>query len=106
MGLRRVRDRCLRAPHPRLAVLDVNDDPPGAGRDRTSDLDQATGRGHGPNRSGPPQRPGQYTSVRFTETVALEGLTASIGKVGDAYDNAAAETVMGLPDVEEVTFDW
>lgn len=68
----------------------------------------------------------QYTSVRFTETVALEGLAASIGSVGDAYDNAAAETVMGLfkneairngspfrtgplkglADVEEVTFDW
>ena len=28
----------------------------------------------------------QYTSIRFTETVALEGLTASIGSVGDAYD--------------------
>ena len=38
----------------------------------------------------------QYTSIRFTETVALEGLVASIGSVGDAYDNAAAETVMGL----------
>ncbi len=37
----------------------------------------------------------QYTSVRFTETVALQGLTASIGTVGDALDNAAAETVMG-----------
>lgn len=68
----------------------------------------------------------QYTSIRFTETVALEGLVASIGSVGDAYDNAAAETVMGLykneavakgspfatgplktiADVEELTFDW
>ena len=68
----------------------------------------------------------QYTSIRFTETVALEGLTASIGSVGDAYDNAAAETVMGLfkneaisknspfrtgplkglPEVEEIVFDW
>ena len=38
----------------------------------------------------------QYTSVRFTETLALEGLSASIGSVGDAYDNAAAETVFGL----------
>lgn len=38
----------------------------------------------------------QYTSVRFTETLVLEGLAASIGTVGDAYDNAAAETVMGL----------
>ena len=27
--------------------------------------------------------------------MALEGLTALIGSVGDAYDNAAAETVMG-----------
>jgi putative transposase len=64
--------------------------------------------------------------VRFTETVALEGLSASIGTVDDAYDNAAAETVMGLfkneaiaknsplrtgpiktiADVEEITFDW
>ena len=38
----------------------------------------------------------KYTSVRFTETLALEGLSASIGSVGDAYDNAAAETVFGL----------
>jgi putative transposase len=38
----------------------------------------------------------QYTSIRFTETIALEGLVASIGSVGDAYDNAAAETMMGL----------
>jgi putative transposase len=28
----------------------------------------------------------QYTSIRFTETLALEGLSASIGTVGDAYD--------------------
>lgn len=68
----------------------------------------------------------QYTSIRFTETVDLEGLVASIGSVGDAYDNAAAETVMGLykneavakespfragalrtiTDVEELTLDW
>jgi putative transposase len=40
--------------------------------------------------------PKQYTSIRFTETLELEGLSASIGSVGDAYDNAAAETVMGL----------
>jgi putative transposase len=38
----------------------------------------------------------QYTSIRFTETLALEGLSASIGSVGDAYDNAAAETAIGL----------
>lgn len=38
----------------------------------------------------------QYTSIRFTETLALEGLSASIGAVGDAYDNAVAESVFGL----------
>ena len=46
-------------------------------------------------RDDPSQRCGQpITSIRFTETVALEGLVASIGSVGDAYDNAA--DVMGL----------
>jgi transposase InsO family protein len=39
---------------------------------------------------------GQYTSIRFTETLALQGLSASIGTVGDAYDNAVAESVFGL----------
>lgn len=40
--------------------------------------------------------PEQYTSVRFTETLALDGLSASIGTVGDAYGNAVAESVFGL----------
>jgi len=44
----------------------------------------------------------QYTSIRFTETLALEGLAASIGTVGDALDNAAAETVIGLYKYEAV----
>jgi len=44
----------------------------------------------------------QYTSVRFTETLALHGLAASIGSVGDAYDNAAAETDFGLYKNEAV----
>lgn len=47
----------------------------------------------------------QYTSVRFTETVALQGLSASIGSVGDAYDNAAAETTIGLYKNEAVRAD-
>ena len=74
----------------------------------------------------PFRRGSQYTSIRFTETAALEGLVASIGSVGGAYDNAPAETVMGLfkndaiakgspfiagplkaiTDVEETTIDW
>jgi transposase InsO family protein len=38
----------------------------------------------------------QYTSVRFAETLMLEGLAGSVGTVGDAYDNALAETTIGL----------
>ena len=38
----------------------------------------------------------QYTALRFTEHLALEGIAPSIGSVGDAYDNALMETVIGL----------
>ena len=38
----------------------------------------------------------QYTSIAFAETLVLEGIAASIGSVGDAYDNALAETTIGL----------
>lgn len=38
----------------------------------------------------------EYTSQRYTQTLAEEGLVPSIGSIGDAFDNAAAETVMGL----------
>jgi len=34
----------------------------------------------------PPVESAQYTSIKFTETVALEGLIASIGTIEDAYD--------------------
>jgi putative transposase len=42
----------------------------------------------------------QYTSVHFTETLMLAGLAPSIGTVGDAYDNALAETTIGLYKTE------
>ncbi|MGW7367117.1 IS3 family transposase [Streptomyces sp. NPDC054841] len=38
----------------------------------------------------------QYTSVRFTEHLYIEGIRPSIGSVGDAYDNALTETINGL----------
>jgi transposase InsO family protein len=38
----------------------------------------------------------QYTSIRFTEHLTLEGIAPSIGTVGDAYDNALMETIIGL----------
>jgi putative transposase len=43
---------------------------------------------------------GSYTSVRFAETLMLAGLTGSVGSVGDAYDNALAETTIGLYKTE------
>ncbi len=38
----------------------------------------------------------QYTSIRCTEHLDLEGIAASTGAVGDAFDNALMETVNGL----------
>jgi transposase InsO family protein len=38
----------------------------------------------------------QYTAIRFTEHLELEGGKSSIGSVGDAYDNALMESVIGL----------
>jgi transposase InsO family protein len=68
----------------------------------------------------------QYTSIHFAETLLLESLRPSIGSVGDAYDNALAETTIGLyktecirenspfrcgpletvSDVEKITSEW
>jgi putative transposase len=44
----------------------------------------------------------QYTSVSFTERLAAAGAVASVGSVGDAYDNALAESVIGLFKTELV----
>lgn len=38
----------------------------------------------------------QYTSVAYTDRIDELGVCASIGTVGDSYDNALAESVMGL----------
>ena len=42
----------------------------------------------------------QYKSSRLTEHLTVEGFAASIGSVGDAYDNALMETVIGLYETE------
>lgn len=42
----------------------------------------------------------QYTSLRFTEHLALEGIAPSIGSVGDAYDNALMESIVGIYKTE------
>ncbi|WP_433788167.1 IS3 family transposase [Actinomycetospora sp. CA-101289] len=38
----------------------------------------------------------QYTSIAFTERLAEAGAAPSVGSVGDAYDNALAESTIGL----------
>jgi putative transposase len=58
------------------------------------------------DREGHPIEPGQlighsdagrqYTAIRFTEHLELEGGKPSIGSVGDAFDNALMECVIGL----------
>lgn len=38
----------------------------------------------------------QYTAIRYAERLADAGAIASIGSVGDSFDNALAESVIGL----------
>ncbi|MGI8722944.1 MAG: IS3 family transposase [Geodermatophilaceae bacterium] len=52
-----------------------------------------------------PDAGSQYTSIRFTETLVLEGLAVSVGTVGQALDNAAAESFMGLYKNEAIRVD-
>lgn len=63
----------------------------------------------------------QYLSIRYTERLGEAGLEPSVGSRGDSYDNALAETVIGLykteviyhngpwkglEDVEYATLEW
>jgi transposase InsO family protein len=41
-------------------------------------------------------RGSQYLAIRYTERLVEEGIEPSVGSVGDSYDNALAETVIGL----------
>jgi putative transposase len=42
----------------------------------------------------------QYLAIRYTERLAEQGAVTSVGSRGDSYDNALAETVMGLYKTE------
>jgi transposase InsO family protein len=63
----------------------------------------------------------QYLSIRYTERLKEAGVEPSVGSVGDSYDNALAESVIGLyktevidrrgpwrklDDVEYATLEW
>jgi putative transposase len=47
----------------------------------------------------------QYTSIRYTERLAAIGAKASVGSIGDSYDNALAESVIGLFKTELVRWE-
>lgn len=47
-------------------------------------------------------RGSQYVSIRYTERLAEAGVDASVGSVGDSYDNALAETINGLYKAEVI----
>jgi transposase InsO family protein len=63
----------------------------------------------------------QYLSIRYSDKLIEAGIEASVGSVGDSYDNALAETINGLyktevirhrgpwkniDEVEYATLDW
>jgi transposase InsO family protein len=50
-------------------------------------------------------RGSQYLSIRYTERLADAGFNASVGSVGDSYDNALAETINGLYKAEVIHKD-
>jgi len=47
-------------------------------------------------------RGSQYVSIKYTERLADAGLEPSVGTVGDSYDNALAETMIGLFKAEVI----
>ncbi len=66
-------------------------------------------------------RGSQYLSISYSERLADAGIEPSVGSVGDSYDNAMAETIIGLyktevirrqgpwknlDDVEYATLEW
>ena len=69
----------------------------------------------------PSDRGTHYLSIRYTERLAEAGIEPSVGSRGDSYDNALAESVIGLfktevirrrgpwrshEDVEFATLEW
>jgi putative transposase len=47
-----------------------------------------------------PLEPGQYLSIRYTERLGEAGAVTSVGSRGDSFDNALAETIIGLYKTE------
>ena len=49
-----------------------------------------------------PVEPGRYLSIRCTDRLVEAGAEPSVGSVGDSYDNALAETIIGLFNTEVI----
>ena len=49
-----------------------------------------------------PFEPAQYLSIKYTKRLSDAGIEPSVGSVGDSYDNALAETVIGLFKTEGI----
>jgi transposase InsO family protein len=49
-------------------------------------------------------RGSQYLSIRYTERLTEAGIDTSVGSVGDSYDNALAESIIGLFKTEVIKF--
>lgn len=47
----------------------------------------------------------QYLSIRYTERLVEAGIEPSVGSTGDSYDNALAESVIGLFKTEVIRRD-
>jgi len=47
-------------------------------------------------------RGSQYLSIRYTERLVEAGIEPSVGSIGDSYDNALAETIIGLYKMEVI----
>ena len=47
----------------------------------------------------------QYISISYTERLAEAGIEPSVGRVGNSYDNALAETIIGLYKTELIYKD-
>jgi len=47
-------------------------------------------------------RGSQYLSIRYTGRLSEAGIASSVGSVGDSYDNALAETIIGLFKTEVI----
>ena len=49
-------------------------------------------------------RGSQYLSIKYTERLAEAGIGLSVGSVGDSYDDALAESTIGLFKTEVIDF--